>query len=51
MLLKHGRAQVAEGGVQPPAVVDVVEKARQVDSDVLEGLVSHRKAAEIALTA
>jgi len=41
-LLKHGRGLVAEGRVQPPAVVDVVEKAGQIGSDILKGLVSHR---------
>ena len=42
LLLKDGRAQVAEGRMQPPAVVDMVEEAGRVGSDVLEGLVSHR---------
>jgi integrase len=33
VLLKHGRAQVAEGRMQPPAVVDVVEKAGPIGSN------------------
>jgi hypothetical protein len=28
--------------VQPPAVVDVVDEAGQIEGDILEGLVDHR---------
>ena len=42
LLLKGHGAQVSEGRVQPPAIVDVVDEAGQVEGDVLEGLVGHR---------
>ena len=36
------RADIAERGVQSPCVVDLIDEARKVGCDVLEGLVGHR---------
>ena len=42
MLLELRRAEIAERGVQAPLVVDLVDEAREVYRDVVEGFVGHR---------
>ena len=42
VVLELLRAEIAERGMEPPGVVDLVDEARKVGGDVVEGLVGHR---------
>ena len=42
MILKAVRADVAEGGVQSSGVIDLLDKAGNVGSDIVESLLGHQ---------